>query len=130
LAPTSKFLLATLFSARHDFPLEKPKFATHPLSFSSHRHDDDLTFLLSRPGMLASISEHLAQRGLSIENVTTEVQRGKGGRQDFVVNADCVVTSYMDHEHLQAMLNDLHHLKKELGLDICDIRVQRLVPEP
>jgi hypothetical protein len=77
--------------------------------------------------MLAAISEALYKRGLSIENITTDVVRRKSGDFDFIINADCTITSYLDAEELLALTRDLSHLKEELGLDVADIRVQRLV---
>ena len=85
---------------------------------------------MKRPGMLASIAESLVEAGLSVESVTTELQRhGSTDRSDFVVNADCVTTSYMDKEHIHGMVRDLESLKKTLELDVVDIRVQRLVTD-
>jgi hypothetical protein len=77
--------------------------------------------------MLASIAESLTEAGLSIESVTTELQRhGKAGRVDFCIQADCVTTAFLDKEHVSAMVADLESLKTPLGLDVLDIRVQRL----
>jgi len=76
--------------------------------------------------MLAIFSEALAERGLSIENITTDIVRGKDGRKEFHINADCVITSYLDHDELVAVVSDLNHLKEQLSLDVVDIRVQRL----
>jgi hypothetical protein len=80
-----------------------------------------------RPGLLATISESLADKGLSIESIVTDVQVGRNNRHEFVVNADCIATSYMDHETLSTMVADLGSLKQELKLDTFDVRVQRLV---
>ena len=86
-------------------------------------------FSIQRPGMLASVAESLAAAGLSIESVTTELQRhGHSDRVDFVVDADCVTTKHMDQEHILGMVSDLESLKKQLELDVVDVRVQRLVP--
>jgi glycine cleavage system regulatory protein len=80
-----------------------------------------------RPGLLATISESLADKGLSIESIVTDVQVGKNNRHEFVVNADCIATSYMDHDTLSAMVTELGSLKQELDLNTFDVRVQRLV---
>jgi galactitol-specific phosphotransferase system IIB component len=79
--------------------------------------------------MLASISESLADQGLSIENLVTDVQSSAKNKEghDFVVHADCITSSYMDQESLQAMVTDLGHLKEALDLDVVDVRIQRLV---
>jgi glycine cleavage system regulatory protein len=79
--------------------------------------------------MLAAVSEALYKRGLNIENITTDVvRRGKTNESDFIINADCTITSYMDAEELLALSRDLSHLKEELDLQVADIRVQRLQP--
>ena len=83
---------------------------------------------IDRPKMLAIFSEALAERGLSIENITTDIALGKDGRREFHINADCVVTSYMDQDELYAVVSDLNHLKEKLNLDVVDVRVQRLAP--
>lgn len=75
--------------------------------------------------MLASISESLEGAGLLIENVHTELKRGKGERIDFVVEANCVATRHMDMDEIQEMVTDLTLLKQSLDLEVCDIRVQR-----
>jgi glycine cleavage system regulatory protein len=81
----------------------------------------------SRPGILASIAESLAEKGLSIESIVTDVQVGKNNRHDFVVNADCTASSYMDHDTLTAMVADIASLKQKLNIHTVDVRVQRLV---
>lgn len=42
----------------------------------------------------------VARRNMSIEDVTTEIRRGKYGQRDFVVNAEVVTAEKMDQEHL------------------------------
>ena len=91
--------------------------------------------------MLASVSETLLAKGLSIETVTTDLQLHMGGgtdrhrraprrrRRDFVIEADCVATKPLDDHHLQSLVEDLTHIKTELELDIVDVRVQRLSKE-
>lgn len=78
--------------------------------------------------MLASISESLRDHGLSIENVTTELQRSKIHGIDFVVQADCVTTKFMTQEEIMNLVGELSHMKQELGLDVVDVRVHRLKP--
>merc|ERR1712087_883925 len=59
-----------------------------------------------RPGILASISEMIAQKNLSIENVTTEIVMGEDGRRNFVITMDCVAsntthsTRWWDRNHI------------------------------
>ena len=42
----------------------------------------------------------IARRNMSIEDVTTEIRRGKNCQRDFVVNAEVVTAEKMDQEHL------------------------------
>jgi hypothetical protein len=65
----------------------------------------------------------ICSKGLSIENVVTEMRMGKGGRRNFCVNIDCTSSSLSDKANLHALVRDLSTLKAELGLDILDIRV-------
>jgi hypothetical protein len=79
--------------------------------------------------MLASISEKCLEAGLSIENVTTELMRGPGGRREFHIHADCVTTQFLNEEEITRMAANLGALKDSLGLDVVDVRVQRLLAE-
>jgi len=76
-----------------------------------------------KPGMLATISEAIAQRGLSIEDVTTEIRRGRTSKRDFVVTADVVATEMLEREHLDSILAEFQSLKDDLDLSVVDIRV-------
>ena len=67
------------------------------------------------------------EAGMSMENVTTELRRGKGDQRNFVVEADCIATSHMDQEEIHDLVTKLGSLKASLGLDTVDVRVQRLV---
>merc|ERR1712087_3085 len=40
-----------------------------------------------RPGMLASVSEKLASKGMSIEDITTKLRIGANGNREFVIEA-------------------------------------------
>ncbi|KAL7557490.1 hypothetical protein ACA910_019337 [Epithemia clementina (nom. ined.)] len=83
-----------------------------------------------RPGMLASISETLLAKGLSIETVTTDLHLNTSSRtqprRDFVIEADCVATKSLTSEELQSLVEDLSQIKTALTLDTVDVRVQRL----
>ena len=87
--------------------------------------------LSSRPGMLAAISEALVQAGLSVESITTHLQRPnrKSEDVDFVIEAECVTARYMDKDQLGNLTKELESLKESLELNVVDIRVQRLVSD-
>lgn len=78
--------------------------------------------------MLALISEKISQKGLSIENMETDLRLGKDGRRDFVVNADFTSPVALDHDQLKAIVDDMTTLKDYLGLDVVDVRVHRSKP--
>lgn len=63
-----------------------------------------------KPGMLAAIAEFVASRNMSIEDVTTEIRRGKGNRRDFVTNMDVVTAEKMDQQHLDAMVAEVSRI--------------------
>jgi len=46
---------------------------------------------------------------------------------DFVSEIDCVATSYMDQQEIREMVFHLGKLKELHDLDVCDVRVQRLM---
>lgn len=75
--------------------------------------------------MLAAISEEVTAKGLSLENVTTELRLGQSGRREFVVTADCTSPASWDKSNLQDLVKDFTELKTELQLDIMDLRVQK-----
>ena len=81
--------------------------------------------------MLASIAESLAEAGLNVESLTTELQRhysySQNGRTDFVVTADCVTSRKMSKEQIQSMVKKLESIKDMLVLDVVDIRVQHKI---
>ncbi len=73
--------------------------------------------------MLALTAELIASRGMSIEDITTEIRRGENDRRDFVVNAEVVTTERMDKEHLDSLYAEFEDLKRQLNLSVVDIRV-------
>ena len=76
--------------------------------------------------MLANIAEAIAERNMSIEDVTTEIRRGKNNNsRDFVINAEVVTTEHMDQEHLDSLLAEFQKIKEDMNLSIVDIRVHR-----
>jgi len=79
-----------------------------------------------RPGMLAEVAEKLSGRGISVENLSTELRRGPGGRRDFVINANVTCSGLYDQDELKTLFADMRKLKKKLNLDVLDIRAQKI----
>lgn len=87
-----------------------------------------LTFAITeRPGMLAALSEKVSEKGMSFENVTTELRMSKGGRREFVIDADCTAVNLLEKGSLHEVIGDFSSLKDSLGLDIMDIRVHKVM---
>ena len=69
-----------------------------------------------RPGIIRSISNQLAQRGISIEKLKTEISSGAmSGEQMFQMNALLVAPASLDDDDLR---NGLEGLANELMVDI------------
>jgi len=79
-----------------------------------------------RPGMLANIAEMIAHRGMSVEDITTELRMGKDNRRDFVVNAEVITTEKMDEKDFDSLLAEFQILKDEMNLSVVDIRVHMM----
>jgi len=74
--------------------------------------------------MLASLAEFVAQRNMSIEDVSTQIRIRKEDKQRvFVTNMDVVTANHMSQEQLDNFLADFDKLKKELELSVVDIRM-------
>lgn len=76
--------------------------------------------------MLAKIAEKLSFLGMNVENLTTELRAGRSGQRDFVINADVTTSHMLEEEELIHLISDIRHLKEPLGLDILDVRVQKI----
>ncbi len=48
-----------------------------------------------------------AARNMSIEDITTDIRRGKNNRRDFVVNADVVTTEKIYEKDLDSLIQDV-----------------------
>eukprot|EP00546_Thalassionema_frauenfeldii_P000274 CAMPEP_0178933096 /NCGR_PEP_ID=MMETSP0786-20121207/23054_1 /TAXON_ID=186022 /ORGANISM="Thalassionema frauenfeldii, Strain CCMP 1798" /LENGTH=366 /DNA_ID=CAMNT_0020610603 /DNA_START=196 /DNA_END=1296 /DNA_ORIENTATION=+ len=76
-----------------------------------------------RPGILASLSEAIAEKGMSIENVSTEIRMGKNGRRKFIIDMECTSSSQWDRDGISEATEDLSRLKDDLQLDVIDVRI-------
>ena len=73
--------------------------------------------------MLASIAEKVASKGMSIEDISTELRVGKNGKREFIVQASVSSPNWSHREDLTACIEDLSTLKSDLNLSTFDIRV-------
>jgi len=74
--------------------------------------------------MLAMLTERIALRGLSIENIDTNLRVGSNGEKQFVINVEC--TSSEDMEDRNAWLEEFKLWKKELNVGILDVSIYKL----
>lgn len=79
-----------------------------------------------RPGILAKVAEEIALKGLSVDNISTELRRGYNGRRDFVVDTDITTVETLNEDGLHRLIQDLQQLKSSLNLDVLDIRVKKM----
>lgn len=102
-APTMKYYVVHLFNT---------------FIFNFHH-----SYAFVRPGILASLSEAIAEKGMSIENVSTEIRMGKNGRRKFIIDMECTSSSQWDRDGISEATEDLSRLKDDLQLDVIDVRI-------
>eukprot|EP00590_Aulacoseira_subarctica_P006161 CAMPEP_0172420532 /NCGR_PEP_ID=MMETSP1064-20121228/6896_1 /TAXON_ID=202472 /ORGANISM="Aulacoseira subarctica , Strain CCAP 1002/5" /LENGTH=409 /DNA_ID=CAMNT_0013160537 /DNA_START=220 /DNA_END=1446 /DNA_ORIENTATION=+ len=77
-----------------------------------------------QPGMLAAVAQHLSDRNISVENLTTELRLSRNGKdREFVIDAECIGMEKLNSDEHKIMLAELSQLKAELHLDVLDIRI-------
>lgn len=76
-----------------------------------------------RPGMLTAVSEKVASKGMSIEDVTTKLRFSKSGEREFVIDALVSSTTVLDRVDLDHVIHDISRLQEDLSLTHFDIRV-------
>jgi len=76
-----------------------------------------------RPGMLAKVAEHVSERNLSVENISTEIRLMPNGQRDFIINCDCTASWKLEKKEIEAISNDFSSLKRDLELDVLDVLI-------
>ncbi|CAJ1957745.1 unnamed protein product [Cylindrotheca closterium] len=76
-----------------------------------------------RPGMLAAVSEKVASKGMSIEDITTKLRVSKSGEREFVIDALVSSTTLLDRADLDHVIHDISSLQEDLSLSHFDVRV-------
>lgn len=73
--------------------------------------------------MLAAVSDKIATKGMSIEDITTRLRVSRTGEREFVIDALVSSPTLLDKENLDLCISDLSSLKDDLELSHFDIRV-------
>jgi hypothetical protein len=73
--------------------------------------------------MVALVAEKAAEKGMSIDSMTTSLRIGKDGKREFVIDV-MVSSSDMAHRsNIDQMVSDLSTIKKDLDLSHFDVFV-------
>jgi glycine cleavage system regulatory protein len=89
-------------------------------------HISNLTILFHlnhSPGMVAKVAEKMAAKGMSIEELTTELRINKAGEREFFIDALVSSPNLADSENLEGCIADISTLEDDLKLTRFDVRV-------
>ncbi|KAL3931205.1 MAG: hypothetical protein SGBAC_011417 [Bacillariaceae sp.] len=78
---------------------------------------------IDRPGMLAAVSDKVASKGMSIEDITTKLRISKSGEREFVIDALVSSKTLPDRADLDHVIHDISSLQNDLLLTHFDVRV-------
>jgi glycine cleavage system regulatory protein len=73
--------------------------------------------------MLAAVAEKIASKGMSIEDITTELRVSGRGQREFVIDALVSSPTLLEKDNLDLCIEDFSSLKEDLELSHFDIRV-------
>jgi len=73
--------------------------------------------------MLAAFLEKVASKGMSIEDITTELRISKSGDREFVIDALVSCKTMFDRADLDHAIHDISSLQEDLKLSHFDVRV-------
>ena len=73
--------------------------------------------------MVALVAEKIAQKGMSIEDMTTTLRIGHEGKREFVIDTRVSSPNLADVENLDTCIADLSTIETDLGLSHFDVRV-------
>lgn len=82
-----------------------------------------ISYLNNRPGMVAKVAEKMAAKGMSVEEMTTELRINSAGEREFIIDALVSSPNLADSENLEACITDISTLKSDLNLVQFDVRV-------
>ena len=84
-----------------------------------------ILYLISefRPGILADVTSRIAEKGMSLEDVSTSIRLSTTGQREFVLDVLASSPNMNDKENLDQYVADLTAMEEDLQLSTIDIRV-------
>jgi glycine cleavage system regulatory protein len=79
--------------------------------------------LCYRPGILADVTDRIARKGMSLEDVTTSIRLSNTGQREFVIDVLASSPNMEDKENLDQYIADITSMENDLKLSLLDIRV-------
>lgn len=76
-----------------------------------------------RPGILADVTNRIARKGMSLEDVSTSIRLSSTGQREFVIDVLASSPNIKDKENLDEYIADITSMEKDLNLSHMDIRV-------
>ena len=76
-----------------------------------------------KPGMIARLAQKAAEKGMSIEELSTGIRMGLDGKREFIIDGMISSPNLADRDNLEAIIADIKTLEQDLELSHFDIRV-------
>ena len=82
-----------------------------------------LAYFNNRPGILADVTNRIARKGMSLEDVATSIRLNSMGHREFVIDVKASSPNIKDKENLDECIADITSMEEDLQLSHMDIRV-------
>lgn len=76
-----------------------------------------------RPGILADVTNRIAKKGMSLEDVSTSIRLNSLGQREFVIDVKASSPNIKDKENLDEYVVDIMSMEEDLQLSHIDIRI-------
>jgi glycine cleavage system regulatory protein len=76
-----------------------------------------------RTGILADVTNRIASKGMSLEDVSTSIRKGALGQREFVIDVLASSPNIQDKDNLDQYIADITSMETDLQLSHLDIRV-------
>ena len=75
------------------------------------------------PGILADVTNRIARKGMSLEDVATSIRLSTTGKREFVIDVLASSPNVEDKENIDEYVADISSMEEDLNLSKMDIRV-------